>query len=598
MLKLFAYLKPYRVPIAIVLALIFLQSLSDLYLPTLMADIVDIGVVQGDTPYILRIGGFMLLVAAAGTACSVAASYYSSKVAAGFGQRLRGSVFEHVENFSLQEFDRIGTASLITRTTNDITQVQQVLTMMLRMMVSAPMLCIGGIIMAVSKDAKLSLVLIVIIPVLVGAIYLIASRGIPLFKEMQKKLDKLNLVLREGLTGIRVIRAFNRAGHEKRRFNDANLDLTGTGLKVNRIMGAMMPVMMLTMNFATIAIIWFGSFRIDSGDMQVGSLMAFLQYAMQIMFSLMMVSMMFVMIPRASVSAARIREVLDMVPTLNDPEQAKNGGALKGHVEFQQVSFSYPGAEKPAIEDITFKAGPGEVTAIIGGTGAGKSTLISLIPRFYDVAGGRVLVDGTDVREMTQEALRAKIGFVPQKAVLFSGTIRDNIRYGKEDATEEEIRHAADIAQATEFVSEMKDGFDSVIAQGGSNVSGGQKQRLSIARALVRRPDIYVFDDSFSALDFKTDAKLRAALREETGEATVLIVAQRVSTVIDADRIIVLDEGRIAGIGRHRELLDTCKVYREIVSSQLSEDELAGSGTAQEPDEAAVTLLGGKEETR
>ncbi|GMX62867.1 ABC transporter ATP-binding protein [Paenibacillus elgii] len=598
MLKLFAYLKPYRVPIAIVLALIFLQSLSDLYLPTLMADIVDIGVVQGDTPYILRIGGFMLLVAAAGTACSVAASYYSSKVAAGFGQRLRGSVFEHVENFSLQEFDRIGTASLITRTTNDITQVQQVLTMMLRMMVSAPMLCIGGIIMAVSKDAKLSLVLIVIIPVLVGAIYLIASRGIPLFKEMQKKLDKLNLVLREGLTGIRVIRAFNRAGHEKRRFNDANLDLTGTGLKVNRIMGAMMPVMMLTMNFATIAIIWFGSFRIDSGDMQVGSLMAFLQYAMQIMFSLMMVSMMFVMIPRASVSAARIREVLDMVPTLNDPEQAKGGGTLKGHVEFQQVSFSYPGAEKPAIEDITFKAGPGEVTAIIGGTGAGKSTLISLIPRFYDVAGGRVLVDGTDVREMTQEALRAKIGFVPQKAVLFSGTIRDNIRYGKEDATEEEILHAADIAQATEFVSEMKDGFDSVIAQGGSNVSGGQKQRLSIARALVRRPDIYVFDDSFSALDFKTDAKLRAALREETGEATVLIVAQRVSTVIDADRIIVLDEGRIAGIGRHRELLDTCKVYREIVSSQLSEDELAGSSTAQEPDEAAVTLLGGKEETR
>lgn len=598
MLKLFAYLKPYRVPIALVLALIFLQSLSDLYLPTLMADIVDIGVVQGDTPYILQIGGFMLLVAAAGTACSVAASYYSSKVAAGFGQRLRGRVFEHVENFSLQEFDRIGTASLITRTTNDITQVQQVLTMMLRMMVSAPMLCIGGIIMAVSKDAKLSLVLIVIIPVLVGAIYLIASRGIPLFKEMQKKLDKLNLVLREGLTGIRVIRAFNRAGHEKRRFNDANLDLTGTGLKVNRIMGAMMPVMMLTMNFATIAIIWFGGFRIDSGDMQVGSLMAFLQYAMQIMFSLMMVSMMFVMIPRASVSAARIREVLDMVPTLNDPEQAKNGGTLKGHVEFQQVSFSYPGAEKPAIEDITFKAGPGEVTAIIGGTGAGKSTLISLIPRFYDVAGGRVLVDGTDVREMTQEALRAKIGFVPQKAVLFSGTIRDNIRYGKEDATEEEIRHAADIAQATEFVSEMKDGFDSVIAQGGSNVSGGQKQRLSIARALVRRPDIYVFDDSFSALDFKTDAKLRAALREETGEATVLIVAQRVSTVIDADRIVVLDEGRIAGIGRHRELLDTCKVYREIVSSQLSEDELAGSGAAQETDEAAVALRGRKEDTR
>lgn len=576
MMKLFRFLKPFRLPVAFVLGLVFFQSLAELYLPTLMSDIVDIGIVNGDTAYIWKMGGWMLLVAAGGTLCAIAGSYLSAKVASGFGRNLRRRLFTHVENFSLQEFDKIGTASLITRTTNDITQVQQVLVMILRMMISAPMMCIGGIIMAVSKDAKLTLVLAVVIPVLALAIFAVAGKGIPLFKAMQKKLDKLNLVLRENLTGIRVIRSFNRINHEKTRFNEANADLTGTALKVNRIMSSMMPIMMITLNFSTIAIIWFGSIRIDNGSMQVGSLMAFIQYAMQIMFSVIMVSIIFVMIPRASASAARINEVLSMEPEIHDPAEPKRASAARqAHIQFDNVTFSYPGAEMPTLSNISFETGPGEMTAIIGGTGAGKSTLISLIPRFYDIDSGSIRVNGVDVREWKQEELREKIGLVPQKAVLFTGTVADNIRYGKEDATGEEVKHAAEIAQAMEFISHMPEGFDAPIAQGGTNVSGGQKQRLSIARALVRRPEIYIFDDSFSALDFKTDAKLRAALRPETRDAAVLLVAQRVSTVMDADRIIVLDEGKIAGIGTHRELMETCPVYREIVSSQLSEEEIA-----------------------
>jgi ATP-binding cassette subfamily B multidrug efflux pump len=575
MLKLFKNLSPYRLPILFVLFLIFIQTMSDLYLPTLMADIVDKGIVREDIPYIWKIGGIMLLITALGAICSIAASYYSSRVAVGFGQRLRSKVFGHVQNFSLQEFDKIGTASLITRTTNDINQVQQVLIMLLRMMVSAPLMCIGGIIMAVNRDAKLSIVIVVVIPVLMGAIAIIALKGLPLFKVMQVKLDTLNRVLRENLTGMRVIRSFNRTNYETKRFNDANVDLTDTAVKVNKIMAAMMPTMMLVMNFATIAIVWFGGNRINAGEMQVGSLMAFIQYAMQIMFSLIMLSVIFVIVPRASASAIRINEVLDMVPEINDPEQPKVTNHERGFLRFENVTFHYPGAEQPAISNISFEAGPGETTAIIGGTGSGKSTLLSLIPRFYDVGSGKVLIDGVDVRELTQEQLRAKIGFVPQKSVLFTGTVAENIRYGKEDASDEEIQYAADIAQATEFIADMKEGFQSEIAQGGSNVSGGQKQRLSIARALVRRPEVYVFDDSFSALDFKTDSKLRASLKEITTDATVLLVAQRVSTVMDADRIIVLDDGSIVGIGTHRELMNTCDVYREIVSSQLSEEESA-----------------------
>jgi ATP-binding cassette subfamily B protein len=582
MIRLFKFLSPFRTAVAAILVLLFLQSMAELYLPTLMADIIDTGVVKNDTDYIWRVGEFMLLVAAAGGVCAIAGTFLSSQAAAGFGKNLRSKVFSQVSGFSLHEFDKLGTATLITRTTNDITQVQMVLLMIMRIMITAPIMATGGIIMAVSKDAALSLVIVVAIPVLAGAIAIIAIKATPLFVAMQIKLDKLNLVMREELMGIRVIRAFNRTDYEKRRFDEANRDLTDTAIKVNRIISFLMPVMIVVMNLTTIAIIWFGGIRIDKGEMQVGSLMAFIQYVMQIMFSVLMVSMLFVMVPRGQASAVRINEVLGMAPEITDPDQSiiqnskfKIQNPQRGVVEFRDVTFSYPGAEQPAISNISFTARPGEVVAIIGGTGSGKSTLANLIPRFYDVDSGSVLVDGVDVREMSQDDLRSKIGFVPQQAILFTGTIADNIRYGKEDASDEEVKHAAQTAQATEFISTMKDGFDSVIAQGGTNVSGGQKQRLAIARALVRRPEIHIFDDSFSALDFKTDAKLRRALKKETGNSTVIVIAQRVSTVLDADTIIVLEDGRIEGIGSHPELLETCEVYREIVASQLSAEEIA-----------------------
>jgi ATP-binding cassette subfamily B protein len=517
----------------------------------------------------------MLLVALGSSISSVGASYLSSIIGMGFGRDTRNKVFSRVESYSLNEFDKIGTASLITRTTNDITQVQTLLVIGLRFMVYAPIMCIGGIIMAVSKDQGLTLILAVVLPIMLGFIAIIASLIVPLFKSMQAKLDKVNLVLRENLTGIRVIRAFNRLNSENKRFREANRDLTDTSIKVNKIMAAMQPFMIVIMNFTSIAIIWFGGLRISQNNMQLGDMMAFLQYAMQIMFSIIMVTIMYVMVPRAQASAVRINEVLDMEPEIVDPVPPTESHNQKGYVEFRDVTFSYPGAEEPAISNISFAASPGEMTAIIGGTGSGKSTLISLIPRFYDVDSGSVLVDGVDVRQMTQKHLRAKIGFVPQTPVLFSGTIAENIRYGKDNATNEEIFHAADVAQAGEFITNMDDGFDSQISQGGTNLSGGQKQRLSIARALVRKPGIYILDDSFSALDFKTDARLRAALKKETTTSTVILVAQRVSTVMDADRIIVLDEGRVAGIGSHKELMGSCEIYREIVYSQLSEEEIA-----------------------
>jgi ATP-binding cassette subfamily B multidrug efflux pump len=575
MIKLLRFMKPYRMTVVFVLILAFAQSMANLYLPTLMADIVNNGIVKDDIGYIWRTGGLMLLVTVGGTIAAIIGSFYSARVATGFGKILRHNIFTRVEKFSLHEFDTVGTASLITRTTNDTTQVQQVWIVILGMMVTAPMMAIGGIILAVNQDATLSWILVVVIPILVGAIILLMSRAIPLFQLMQKKLDKINLILDEQLSGVRVIRAFDRGKSEEKRFDEANYELTDVAIRVNRVIASLMPIMMFVLNVSSVAILWFGAHRIDSGDMQIGALIAFLQYAMQILFAMLMVSMMFIMLPRAAASADRINQVLAMVPEITDPEQAKRADEMRGYVEFQDVTFSYPGAEEPALSNISFRARPGEVTAIIGGTGAGKSTLVNLIPRFYDIDSGRILVDGVDVREMSQAHLREKIGLVPQKAILFSGTISSNIRYGKEDATDEEVRHAAEIAQATEFITTMKDGFDAVIAQGGTNVSGGQKQRLSIARALVRKPEIYIFDDSFSALDFKTDARLRAALKREVQDSTVLIVAQRVSTVMDADQIIVLDNGRVAGIGTHRELMRTCEVYREIVTSQLSMEEIA-----------------------
>ncbi|HKP52963.1 MAG TPA: ABC transporter ATP-binding protein [Chloroflexia bacterium] len=575
MIKLLKYLRPFATIVGFILALVLVQALADLYLPTLMADIVDVGVVQNNIDYIWRVGGFMLLVAAGSAASSIVANFLSAQTASGFGRNLRTRVFSHVTGFSLAEFDKLGTATLITRTTNDISQVQQVLIMVLRIMIYAPLLGIGGIFMAVALDAELSLVLVVVVPLLIGLIAIISIKAVPLFRAMQLKLDRVNLVLRENLTGIRVIRAFNREQYERVRFDDANRDLTNTAIRVNRLMAFVMPLVMILMNLTSVAIIWFGGIRISNGGMQVGALIAFLQYAMQIMFSVLMLSFLLVMIPRAQASAVRINEVLDMLPEINDPASPKNPVLKRGSLEFRDVTFSYPGAEAPAISNISFSARAGEVIAIIGGTGSGKSTLINLIPRFYDIDSGSILVDGVDVREVEQESLRSRIGLVPQQAVLFSGTITDNIKFGKEDASSEEIESAAETAQALEFISTMEGGFDSLISQGGTNVSGGQKQRLAIARALIRHPEIYLFDDSFSALDFKTDAKLRSALRKVTTDSTVIIVAQRVSTVLDADQILVLDDGRIVGSGKHKELLKTSEVYREIVASQLSEEELA-----------------------
>lgn len=569
------FLRPYRGMIAVVIALVFCQALTELYLPTLMADIVDIGVLNGKIDYILRVGLLMLSIAAIGMLCSISTSYFAAKVAGQFSKDIRERMFNHVEKFSLSEFDQVGTASLITRTTNDISKIQQVLTIMLRMMVMAPLMCIGGIIMAVSQDRQLSLILVFLLPLLSLVVFGIARKGMPLFKNIQEKTDQLNRVLRERLMGLRVIRAFNRSTYETQRFEKANRDLMQISIRVNRLMGVMMPAMMLLMNLSTIAIIWFGSIRIDHGQLQVGSLMAFLQYAMHILFALMMGSMMFVFIPRATASAERINEVLQIQPTIIDSSQIQAPAVQKGELTVSDVTFHYPGAEKPALSNISFTAQPGQVTAIIGGTGAGKTTLFHLITRFYDLKQGKICIDGVDIRDMAQTDLRRYFGLVPQKSTLFAGTIEENIRYGKEDANEEEIRHALEIAQASEFIDEMKDGLQTEVAQGGNNFSGGQKQRLAIARALVRKPLIYLFDDSFSALDFRTDARLRSALFEETQDATVLIVAQRVTTVMDADQILVLDQGCIAGIGQHHELLENCEVYRQIVASQLSEEEIA-----------------------
>ncbi|MCM3413007.1 ABC transporter ATP-binding protein [Metabacillus litoralis] len=568
MIEMLKYLKPYRVKLAFVILFSMAAILFELYLPTLMAEIVDVGIVNRDVTFILQTGALMLGCSLMAILLMVGVSYFASKVSLGFGRDMRRTMFVHTEHFSLDEYEKFGSASLITRTTNDVKVVQDVINMMQRMMTRAPLMLIGGVILAVSRDKYLSLVFLAALPVLALIIFLVARRAIPLFSALQNKTDRLTLILREALTGVRVVRAFNRGAHERKRFNIANEDFQDTGIKVGKLMAFMFPIMLIIMNFTNIAIVWFGAIRIDNGDMQVGNLLAFIQYAAMILMSLIMLSMAFIMIPRAQVSAKRLTEVLSTKPTIKDPEREEESFPTKEIVEFKDVTFRYEGAERPVLEGITFTAKPGETTAIIGSTGAGKTTLLQLIPRFYDVESGEILIDGENIQLLKQSTLRKQIGYVPQKATLFSGTIAENLSFGKEDASEEEMYAALKTAQAIDFVEKRDQGIHSKLEQAGINLSGGQKQRLSIARSLVRKPKIYLFDDSFSALDYKTDRLLRHELKKETGDATMIIVAQRVNTVKDAEKIIVLNDGKIVGVGTHQELLQENKIYQEIVASQ------------------------------
>jgi ATP-binding cassette, subfamily B, multidrug efflux pump len=569
------YLKPYWKQVVLVLTLLLLQAIANLYLPDLNADIINNGVAKGDMNHILVTGGFMLLVTLVLGIISVVSIYFGSKTSMAFGRDVRAAIFHRVGTFSQTEVNAFGTPSLITRNTNDVQQVQQVVMMGLNMMISAPIMLVGGIIMALRQDVPLSGILVVVLPLMAGFIGLALVRAMPLFRAMQVKIDKINQVMRETLSGVRVIRAFVRNDFEAKRFEGVNADLTDTAIKVNRIFALMIPTLFGILNLTSVAVIWFGGLRIASGAMPIGNLTAFLTYIMQILMSVMMATIMFAMVPRAAASADRIQAVLDTEPSVQDAEVERKPAAAAGRVEFRDVEFRYPNAQDPVLREISFATGPGEITAIVGSTGSGKSTLINLIPRFFDVTAGQILIDGVDVRDLALEDLWAGMGFIPQRAFLFSGTVASNLRYGKADASDQELWHALEVAQGAQFVREMPEQLEAPITQGGTNVSGGQRQRLAIARALVKRPKIYVFDDSFSALDFTTDSKLRAALKKETGDATVLIVAQRVSTILHADRIIVMDGGRIVGIGTHPELMESSETYREIVYSQLTKEEVA-----------------------
>ncbi|MEU9125082.1 ABC transporter ATP-binding protein [Streptomyces sp. NPDC048506] len=570
-----AHLRPHRRSITLIVFLQLIQTLATLYLPTLNADIIDNGVVKGDTGYILRLGGFMIAVTLLQIVCAIGAVYFGARTAMALGRDVRAAVFDRVQSFSAREVGTFGAPSLITRTTNDVQQVQMLVLMTFTMMVSAPIMCVGGIIMALNQDVPLSALLLVIVPVLGILVSLIVRRMRPLFRGVQERIDTVNRVLREQIAGIRVIRAFVRDRHERERFAGANTDLYDISVRAGRLMSMMFPLVMLIVNLSSVAVVWFGGLRIDSEDMQIGALTAFLSYLMYILMSIMMATFMVMMLPRAEVCAERIQEVLATDSSVTPPQHPVTELRRHGELELRNVEFRFPGAEQPVLKDISLVARPGETTAVIGSTGSGKSTLLGLVPRLFDATGGAVLVDGEDVRTLDQETLATAIGLVPQKPYLFSGTVASNLRYGNPDATDDELWQALETAQAREFVARMDGGLDAPIAQGGSNVSGGQRQRLAIARALVRRPEIYLFDDSFSALDYATDAALRAALARETDRATVVIVAQRVSTIRGADRIVVLDEGRVVGTGTHTELMADNETYREIVLSQLTEQEAA-----------------------
>jgi ATP-binding cassette, subfamily B, multidrug efflux pump len=568
------FLRPYRGALVLVVALTLVQAIANLYLPELNADIINNGVVKGDTAYILQAGAVMLAVTVLLGITAIVGVYFAARTAMAVGRDLRAAVFRAVESFSQVEVNHFGAASLITRNTNDVQQVQMVVMLALSMMIMAPAMMIGGAIMAIRQDVPLSGLMLVIVPIMLVIIGLMVRRAMPLFRDMQQRIDRINQVMRETLAGIRVIRAFVRTDYEERRFAKANRDLFDTALSVNRLFALLMPTLMAIMNLTTVAVLWFGAFRVESGEMPIGNLTAFLQYIIQVLFAVMMATIMFVMVPRAAVAGGRISEVVSTVPSIHDPAEPVRPPRA-GRVEFRDVEFRYPGAEDPVLRGISFSAGPGETTAIVGSTGSGKSTLVNLLPRLYDVYGGAVLVDGVDVREMDRTDLWSRIGLIPQRAFLFSGTVATNLRYGDEEASDEDLWRALEIAQGRDFVEELDERLEAPITQGGTNVSGGQRQRLAIARALVKRPEIYIFDDSFSALDFRTDARLRAALRHDLAEATVFIVAQRVGTILHADRIVVLEDGAVAGIGTHAELMATCDTYREIVLSQLSEEEVA-----------------------
>ncbi|MES5821292.1 ABC transporter ATP-binding protein [Streptomyces sp. RG80] len=569
------YLRPYRKPITLLVVLQFLQTCATLYLPTLNADIIDSGVVKGDTGYILSFGALMIGISLIQVVCNIGAVYYGARTASALGRDVRAAVFDRVQSFSSREVGHFGAPSLITRTTNDVQQVQMLALMTFTLMVSAPIMCVGGIVLALGLDVPLSTVLVAVVPVLGISVTLIVRRLRPLFRTMQERLDTVNRVLREQITGNRVIRAFVRDEYEKDRFRGANAELTEMSLGTGKYLALMFPMVMTVVNLSSIAVVWFGAHRIDGGDMQIGDLTAFLAYLMQIVMSVMMATFMFMMVPRAEVCAERIQEVLETSSSVIPPKAPVLELRRHGHLEIRGAGFRYPGAEEPVLREVDLVARPGEVTAVIGSTGSGKSTLLGLVPRLFDATDGEVLVDGESVAGIDPALLAKTVGMVPQKPYLFAGTVATNLRYGNPDATDEELWHALEVAQAKEFVERLENGLDSPIAQGGTNVSGGQRQRLAIARTLVQRPEIYLFDDSFSALDYATDAALRAALSRETAEATVVIVAQRVSTIRDADRIVVLDEGRVVGTGRHHELMADNETYREIVLSQLTEAEAA-----------------------
>jgi ATP-binding cassette subfamily B protein len=569
------YLRPYQKPIALLVLLQFLQTCATLYLPTLNADIIDTGVVNGDTGYILSFGGLMIGISLAQVVCNVGAVYYGARTAAAIGRDMRAGVFDRVQSFSAREVGHFGAPSLITRTTNDVQQIQMLALMTFTLMVSAPIMCVGGIVLALGLDVPLSGVLVAVVPVLGICVTLIVRRLRPLFRSMQERVDTVNRVLREQITGNRVIRAFVRDAYEEQRFRKANTDLTDISLKAGNLLALMFPVVMTTVNLSSIAVVWFGAHRIDSGGMQIGDLTAFLAYLMQIVMSVMMATFMFMMVPRAEVCAERIQEVLGTESSVVPPVAPVRELRRHGHLEIRGAGFRYPGAEEPVLKAVDLVARPGETTAVIGSTGSGKSTLLGLVPRLFDATDGEVLVDGVPVADIDPRLLAKTVGLVPQKPYLFAGTVATNLRYGNPDASDEELWHALRVAQAEDFVRKLEGGLDAPIAQGGTNVSGGQRQRLAIARTLVQRPEIYLFDDSFSALDYATDAALRAALGHETAEATVVIVAQRVATIRDADRIVVLDEGRVVGTGTHAELMADNETYREIVLSQLTEAEAA-----------------------